>query len=40
MWMVLSVWAGNVYGNRGWGLDVWEDVSGDGNPVQNTDGQK
>ena len=24
----ISVWAGNIYGNRDWNLDVWEDVSG------------
>ncbi len=24
----IVVWGGNVYGNRDWNWDVWEDVSG------------
>ena len=31
----ISVWDGNVYGNRDWDLDVWEDVSGEENRKQN-----
>lgn len=23
----IVVWGGNVYGNWGWGVDVWKDVS-------------